>query len=230
MTLKHLVLFDIDGTLITTNGHGVRAMMEAYTAVWGRSPEGVRYSMSGKTEYQISHELMALLGVPREEVERGLPEFFRLYPEALQRHLTPEHTVVMPGVRDLVQAVAAHPAMVLGLLTGNCRAAADVKLGVAQLDGFVLGAYGEHHEDRILLPELAVTAAREQLGAAFAGRQLVIIGDTPNDIRCAQAVGAKALAVATGRFDADTLADHGADYVFPDLSDLDAVLAAIEAP
>lgn len=229
MTARHLVLFDIDGTLISTNGDGVRAMMEAYTAVWGRSPAELKYAMSGKTEYQISHELMALLGFTRDEVEERLPEFFRLYPEALRRHLSPERTIVHPGIRELVRMVDEHPAMVLGLLTGNCRAAAEVKLEVAGLDGFVVSAFGEHHEDRSLLPAVAVEQARERLGTPFAGKTVVVIGDTPNDIRCAHAAGAMAIAVATGRFDEDALAAHGPDYIFPDLSDVNAVMAAIQS-
>ncbi len=230
MPPDHLVLFDIDGTLLSTNGHGVRAMMLAYTAVWGRDPSAVDYAMSGKTELGICHELLALLGFSRQEVDAGLPRFWALYPDELQRQIAPATTTVHPGVRELVAAVGERDDMALGLLTGNCEAAARVKLRTAGLDGFVIGAFGQHHEQRAALPPLAVAQAHAQWGRAYGGRQLVIIGDTPNDIACGRALGAKAIAVATGRFDAAALAAHEPDYVFADLSDREAVLAAIAAP
>ena len=226
---KHLVLFDIDGTLLTTNGHGVEALMVAYNAVWGRDPRRVDYTMSGKTELNISHELMALLGFSRAEVDAGLPDFWRRYPEELRRQISPETTTVLPGIRRLVEAVGDDERMVLGLVTGNCEAAARVKLEIAGLDGFALGAYGEHHEERSALPPLAVTAARELFGHTFSGKSIVILGDTPNDIECGRAVGAKSIAVGTGRFDMETLASHQPDYLFADFSDHGAVMEAILA-
>ena len=227
MTPKHLVLFDIDGTLISTNGHGVNAMMEAYHAVWGADGKSVAYSMSGKTEFQISHELLKLLGYDRVQVNQGLPEFFRHYPQALRRHLTPERTVVHPGVRELVAQIKTHPETVLGLLTGNCEEAARIKMEIAGLEGFEVGAYGEHHENRADLPQLAVEHARLGLGLEFSGRQLVIIGDTPNDIHCARAAGGKAIAVATGQFDTRALASHEPDFVFENLAQVEQVMGAI---
>lgn len=224
---QRLVLFDIDGTLISSSGHGVAAMMEAYTAVWGKSPVGVEYSMSGKTELGISHELMGLLGFSRQEVDQKLPHFWERYPEALRRHLSPGRVTVHAGIRELVQRVGADERMVLALLTGNCEAAARIKVQAADLDGFELGAYGQHHERRDQLPAVAAQLAQERHGIAFEGQAMVIIGDTPNDILCGRAWGAKAIAVATGRFDMQQLAEHEPHHLFEDFSQVDAVLEAI---
>ncbi len=101
-------------------------MMAAYTAVWGLDPSAVEYAMSGKTELQITFELMGLLGFSRRQVSAGLPRFWRRYPRELRRRISPGATTVHPGVRELVAAVAGNGEMVLGLLTGNCEAAAKV--------------------------------------------------------------------------------------------------------
>lgn len=224
---KRLVLFDIDGTLISTNGDGVRAMMEAYTAIWGKDPTDVPYSMSGKTELGISHELLALMGFTRAQVEEKIHHFWEDYPRMLTHHLSPERTVVHPGIREALAAVAAHPDMVLGLLTGNCEAAAQVKMEVAGLEGFELGAYGAHHEHREELPPIAVEEALRHTGHHFSGKSIVIIGDTPNDIRCGRGVGARSIAVATGRIPTSTLRQHHPDYCFENLADTGALMDAI---
>jgi len=205
-------------------------MMAAYTAVWGRDPTHVEYRMSGKTELGISHELLALMGFGREEVEQGLPHFWERYPQELLRHIDRDCTTVHPGVPELVRAVGSREDMVLGLLTGNCEAAAKIKVQVAGLDGFALGVYGQHHEERAALPPLAVAQARERFGHEFRGKSIVIIGDTPNDILCGRSVDARTIAVATGRIPMERLAAHDPDYLFPDLSDTEAVMAAIQAP
>lgn len=225
--MKRLVLFDIDGTLLTTNGRAVAAMMAAYRDVFGRDPSPYEYRMDGKTELQITHELMALAGLAREEVTARLPVFWRYYAQELERHVSPETTTVHPGVAQVVSTLAEDRDVVLGLLTGNCQAGAKRKLRCAGLDGFVLGAYGELHERREDLPPVAVAAAQRLTGRCFRGKEIVIIGDTPNDIACGRSLGVKAIAVATGRFDVDELRREEPDAVFPTLSDVPAVLDAI---
>ncbi len=227
--MKRLVLFDFDGTLLTTHGRAVQAMLAAYGHVYGRDAAALDYRMDGKTELQITHELMALAGLTRAEVAARLPDFWRRYAEELERHVSSGTTTVHPGVPQVVRALAADPDCVLGLLTGNCEAAARKKLRCAGLDGFVVGAYGEHHERREELPAVAAERAERLTGRRFRGKEIVILGDTPNDIACGRALGVKAIAVATGRFSPQELARHAPDAVFPTFADVPAVLRAIHA-
>ncbi len=227
--MKKLILFDIDGTLLTTHGHSVRAMLAAYHHVWGQDLSHVQETMDGKTELQITHELLAAVGVSREQVQAGLPRFWSRYEQELERHVSTERTTVHPGVREVVAALAAQPEHVVGILTGNCASAARIKLAAARLDGFRVAAYGDRHEQRSRLPAVAVEEARRLCGHDFRGRQIVIIGDTPNDIRCGRPLGVKAIAVATGRFTVAELAEHGPDAVFPTLANVPQVLDAIAA-
>lgn len=227
--MKRLVLFDIDGTLLTTNGRAVQAMLASYRNVYGRDAAGLDYRMDGKTDLQITYELMALAGLTREEVTARLPEFWRRNAEELERHVSPEATTVHPGVPELVRAVAADPDCVLGVLTGNFEAGARIKLRCAGLAGFVVGAYGGQHDRRDALPPVAVDVAERIAGRRFHGKEIVILGDTPNDIACGRGLGVKAIAVATGRYAPDELARHAPDAVFPTFADVPAVLRAIHA-
>jgi phosphoglycolate phosphatase-like HAD superfamily hydrolase len=227
--VNRLVLFDIDGTLLSTQGHSVRAMKAAYAAAYGRDPSGIEYRMDGKTELQITYELMGLAGLSRGEIDAGLTAFWQRYEAELGHNVTPERTRVFPGVATLVHHLARLPQALLGLLTGNCEPAARIKLAAARLEGFALGAYGAHHEDRAALPPVAVERAAQLTGRRFRGKEIVIIGDTPNDIHCGRALGVKSIGVATGRYSPQQLAEHGADHVFADFSDVDAVLHAVDA-
>jgi phosphoglycolate phosphatase-like HAD superfamily hydrolase len=226
-SMKRLVLFDIDGTLLTTHGRAVAAMMAAYRHVFGRDASKYDYRMDGKTELQITHELMALAGLTRDEVTARLPVFWPHYAQELERHVSSRTITVHQGVADVVRALAADSDTVLGLLTGNCQAGAETKLRCAGLEGFVIGAYGERYERREDLPLVAVDAAEQRTGRRFHGKEIVILGDTPSDIACGRSLGVKSIAVATGRFTVDELQRYNPDVVFPTFSEVPAVLDAI---
>ena len=205
-------------------------MMAAYARTYDRDVSNVPYRMDGKTELQITHELLGMAGLTRQEVTDRLPVFWEHYRDELERRLTPDKVTVHPGVREVVAALRARRDAVLGLLTGNCEAAARFKLAMAGLDGFAVAAYGAHHEAREHLPTVAVRDAQRVAGKAFQGKDIVIIGDTPNDVLCGRALGVKAIGVATGRFSPEELRAYAPDYVFANLSDVPAVLRAIDAP
>lgn len=228
--VKKLILFDIDGTLLWTRGAAKRAFLRAMIEVYGTAGPIATHSFSGKTDPQIARELLQLEGFTDGDIDGGFPGLWAAYVRELRTELaSPDHeTVVLPGVRALVAALMERTDILVGLLTGNIRDGADLKLGSARLgDAFRLGAYGSDAERRDQLPSIAVERARVLAGTTFSGRDIVVIGDTPADVTCGRSLGVQAVAVATGSFRSDQLAEAGADDVFEDLSDTGAVLDAV---
>lgn len=227
-----LVLFDIDGTLVWTDGAGRRAIHRALTEVFG-SIGPADYRFDGKTDPQIVRDLMRSVGHDDDHIDARMQVVFDRYVEQLRVELSAPgyRPRVMPGVFALLDALESRNDVVLGLLTGNLVEGARAKLESAGIDPtrFRVGAFGSDHEERPSLPEVARRRFREQLGVDVHGSDCVIIGDTPADVTCGRAVGARAIGVATGRYGVDELLRHGAAAVFQDLSDTTAVVAEVMA-
>ena len=228
--MRRLILFDIDGTLLSADDAGKRAIRGAMLEVFGATGPINRYSFAGRTDPEIVRDLLRADGFDDAEIDAGLPALWFLYTERLQREVHELRVHALPGVPALVQRIEKTGGeMVLGLLTGNIMAGAQIKVDAAGLGfrRFRVGAYGSDHHDRPALPAIAVERARELTGVDFAGKEIVIIGDTPKDVACGAHLGVRTLAVATGSHPLDELAATGADHVFADLSDVDAVFSAI---
>ena len=164
-----LVLFDIDGTLITARGAGRRAFKRALEGVFGTTGSFDGYDMSGKTDPRIIHEVMEAGGLDRAVVKARLDEFFGAYAETLTEEIGDGRDVLMmPGVADLVRRLDESDEIVLGLLTGNIEEGARIKLGPTGLwPYFVLGAFGSDDADRRRLPSLAARRAHALRGHPF---------------------------------------------------------------
>ena len=225
-----VVLFDIDGTLLWSDGAGRRAIHDALIEVFGATgPEGHRFD--GKTDPQIVRELMRHVGHGDEHIDAQMERLLALYAARLPHELRdPEHPPKrMPGVIALLDALEKRDDVLLGLLTGNIPDGAAAKLravGIAP-ERFKIGAYGSDHEMRPQLPAIARRRASELTGVDIPGHHLVVVGDTPADVTCGASLGARAIGVATGRYSTAELASHGAAAVFEDLSDTHQVLRAI---
>jgi phosphoglycolate phosphatase len=227
---RKLVLFDIDGTILWTDGAGRRAVFGALEEAFGAVlPADHRFD--GKTDPQIVRELLRHGGVSDADIDARLDQVLDRYYSLLREELDGadhrEH--VFPGVHELLDELEGRDDIVLGLLTGNIEAGAHAKLSAVGIapHRFVVGAFGSDHHERPELPEIARRRAEHALGHPIDGRDVVVIGDTPADVACGVGIGARAIGVATGRYSVEELRACDAAAVFADLSDTDAVVRAI---
>jgi phosphoglycolate phosphatase-like HAD superfamily hydrolase len=225
--MKKLILFDIDGTLVLTGRAGVRALDRALSDVLGKAVHGRRNPLdgipiAGRTDRAIITDALNAVGVGlSEELVLMVRDAYCAHlPEEVDRD-SPHPKLVLPGVVDALDALApleARGDVAVGLLTGNFARGAEIKLGYFDLwRRFRFGAFGDHHVNRRDLVPLAIEAADHAGAGRFALTDAVIVGDTPADVDCAHAHGAKAIAVATGGYDEAALAKTGADVVVADL-------------
>lgn len=226
---RRLVLFDIDGTLVLTGGAGVRAMNRACEEIIGRGDALKGIPVAGRTDWIILHDALSAGGMKLDE---GLFAALRdRYVTHLRDEIQQRGTgtkAVMPGIRELLDALDARPDAALGLLTGNFVEGARIKLEHFDLwRYFRCGAFGDDASDRNALVPIALTRARECGVANLTAAHALVVGDTPHDIACARAVGATPVGVATGSYSVDQLRASGADIVFADLSDTKKFLALL---
>jgi len=221
-----LLLFDIDGTLVSC-GPQVRPLFaQSLMDVFGTAGACDRYDFAGKTDPRIVLDLMTGEGIVEEEVRRLLPQLRRLYLGRLEASLDREGMRLLPGVLEVLERHAARPDLTLALLTGNWEPGARTKLSRFDLNRFFpFGAFGCDGTEREELPPVALQRAEEKLGKRFLPEDVLIIGDSRNDVACARAHGIPCLAVATGWTPAEALHAAGADWVVPDLP---AALAVID--
>ena len=224
-----LVLFDVDGTLLSARGAGRRALKTALRGVYGTVGSIDQYDLRGRTDRRIVFDVMEAAGWSRARVTERLDDFFEAYARGLVEEIGDGQSVItLPGVAELVRRLDQAHDVVLGLLTGNIEEGARIKLEPTGLwPYFRIGAFGSDDEDRRRLPSLAARRAHALVGHPFHAEDVLVIGDTPLDIECARAFGAVAVAVATGQHTREELSGEGPDLLFDDLADVDRVTAAL---
>jgi phosphoglycolate phosphatase-like HAD superfamily hydrolase len=226
--VKLLLLWDIDGTLIASGGAGMRALTVGLKNVFGIDGSLADIDFAGRTDRWIMREVFRKFSIA--VTEANFARFFDGYIAALPAELANPNAKVLPGVRDVLQAAASHGHIAQGLLTGNMRRGAQVKLAHHGLwEHFAFGAFADDSEHRNDLGPHAVRRAREHHGVEFAAANVWIIGDTPHDIACGKVIGARTLALATGGYSLDQLRAHAPTVVLEDLANTDAVLRALGA-
>lgn len=228
--MTRLVLLDIDGTILSSNGAAARAFRKALEEEFGTSGPTSGYSFGGRTDPEIARDLLRMAGIDEQRIDEGLDRVWDRYVAYLAKEFEGTRPTVYPGVHELIDRLdSARQDAVLGLLTGNVAEGARLKLAAADIDfdRFVVGAFGSDHPARRELPAIAVERARQRLGRSFSGKEIVIVGDTPFDISCGEHLGVRTVAVATGSYSADELAECGPDFLFADFSETAAVWEAI---
>jgi phosphoglycolate phosphatase-like HAD superfamily hydrolase len=220
----HICLFDIDGTLLSSGGAGKAAMEAALESAFAvpRNSGGVPYS--GRTDRAITQDLFQFHGIQWSKAnwQRFLASYLDHLPNCLASH----QGQVMPGIAELLESISVRERFALGLLTGNVREGARLKLDHYGLfDYFAFGGFGDHHLDRDDVAHEALAIIRAQFNGSDDIQSIWVIGDTPLDIRCARAIGAKAIAVATGSHSFEELAAENPDLLVSDFSDAAPLLA-----
>ena len=213
----HLVLFDVDGTLLKCHGQGGRAFLEAVSEVYETVVDPARATFAGRTDSSILYDLLEDAGLSRGEIDARLPAMKSAYLARMNDgFLDPARMELLVGVEPLLDRLRLRSVDVaVGLLTGNWRGGAQAKLAAVGLDGyFAFGAFADDGVDRRELPPVALMRAGEHHGRVFDADRTLIVGDTLHDVDCALHHGMRAVGVATGSSSRAELEAAGADRVF----------------
>jgi phosphoglycolate phosphatase len=217
-----VVLFDIDGTLARTSGAGVKAFAKVFKTLFNAVDGFEKLKFAGRTDISLIREFFAVHNIPptKDNFERFCDDYVFWLEHILQDSVCE----VCPGVWDLIHGLnALEQPPLLGLLTGNIQLGAEIKLRHLGLwQEFTMGGFADDNEDR----DKIAAAARDRVGRILGTKprpeEIVVIGDTPLDVKCGRAIGAKVLAVATGGASLEELQRHKPDWAVPDLRQIDA--------
>lgn len=215
------ILFDVDGTLIRTRGIGVKAFARAFKILFG-FPEATadKISFAGRTDVSLAKEYFHLNGF--EPSQDDIENFFAAYVFLLDEMIKLSDGGVCPGVVEFIrQTRKLCPQPIIGLLTGNIRLGAEIKLRHFGIwEEFEVGAFADDSEDRNQIARIAFERTRKWVGERLRGEEMIVVGDTVHDIACARAIGARALTVTTGGNTAEELKMANPDWVVSDLREI----------
>jgi len=220
---KRLLLFDIDGTLINSGGAGIYALKKALVERHGIEDDLENIEIAGMTDSGIVISILKKHQIT--ETRENVTAFLDSYVHFLSLELPRRKGNLLPGVLELLEKLKSRKHIVLALLTGNVSRGAQLKLGhYGVWHFFEFGAFADDHHDRNRLGPFAQARAKEKHGHEFAADEIDIIGDTPRDIACGKALGARTIAVSTGTWSRQELAEHHPDFLIDDLSDVDRLI------
>ncbi|MGC8774699.1 MAG: HAD family hydrolase [Chlorobaculum sp.] len=228
---RKLVLFDIDGTLLKVGAMNRRVLADALLEVYGTEGSTGTHDFSGKMDSAIIYEVLTNGGLGKEEIAGKFDQAKAAYIALFRERAQPSDITLLEGVRELLDALSSRSDILLGLLTGNFEASGRHKLKLPGIDHyFPFGAFADDALDRNELPRIAHERARSITGKNFSSSEIVIIGDTEHDIRCAKALDARSIAVATGNFSMQELSRHQPGALFQNFAKTGEVITEILTP
>ena len=226
--LKKLVLFDIDGTLLTVNSINRRNLMDALREVYGTEGSAGTHNFAGKMDSVIIYEVLQNTGLSDAVIAEKFDKAKKTYIEMFRMHARHTDIILMEGIRELLDKLSASSELMLGLLTGNFEGSGRHKLLLPDINHyFSFGAFADDAASRNELPQVAVDKAYQLTGEKFSEQNIIIIGDTEHDIACARVVNAKSIAVATGTYSSEELKKHNPHILYENLTATDIVISEI---
>ncbi len=226
--LKKLVLFDIDGTLLSVNSINRRILMDALREVYGTEGSAGTHNFAGKMDSVIIYEVLQNTGLSDGSIAEKFDKAKETYIEMFRMQAKPSDIILMQGIRELLDKLSASSAVMLGLLTGNFEGSGRHKLLLPDINHyFSFGAFADDAASRNELPQVAVDKAYQLTGKKFSDQNIIIIGDTEHDIACARVLNAKSIAVATGTYSSAELKKHNPHILYENLTATDIVISEI---
>jgi phosphoglycolate phosphatase len=226
--LKKLVLFDIDGTLLTMSTINRSVLVDALKMVYGTAGTADTHNFAGKMDSNIIYEVLQSVGLDENCIADKFEKAKQTYIDMFRTHAKPSDVSLMAGIRELLDELSGRSELMLGLLTGNFEASGRHKLLLPEINHyFPFGAFADDGLSRNELPAVAVEKAYQLTGIKFINHDIIIIGDTEHDIACARVLNAKSIAVATGNYSTEELRQHNPHVLYENLSRTDVVLGEI---
>lgn len=223
------VLFDIDGTILNCNSAGRASLIEATKEVFGTIGRMDKLDFQGKTDPLILQESLEIMGFSQKDIEEKTGDLKERYFHHLAENIHKYEVILFPGVKEILEKLSEKKNIFLGLLTGNFKRSARIKLDSHNLNHFFdFGAFGDDAPLRNLLPQVARTRVEEKYMRDVDFSDTYIIGDTIYDVRCAKYAGAVSIAVGTGWGTTDRLLEEKPDYFFEDLKDINLFMNILE--
>jgi phosphoglycolate phosphatase len=226
--LNKLVLFDIDGTLLTMSRINRSVLVDALKMVYGTAGSADTHNFAGKMDSNIIYEVLQSAGLDERYIADKFERAKQTYIEMFRTHAKPSDVSLIAGIRELLDELSGRSELMLGLLTGNFEASGRHKLLLPEINHyFPFGAFADDGHSRNDLPAVAVEKAYQLSGKKFINHDIIIIGDTEHDIACARVLNAKSIAVATGNYSTEELRQHNPHVLYENLSRTDVVLGEI---
>ena len=226
--LKKLVLFDIDGTLLSVNSINRRILMDALREVYGTEGSAGTHNFAGKMDSVIIYEVLQNAGLSDAVIAERFDTAKKTYIEMFCMQAKHTDIILMEGIRELLDKLSASSELMLGLLTGNFEGSGRHKLLLPDINHyFSFGAFADDAASRNELPQVAVDKAYQLTGKKFSEQNIIIIGDTEHDIACARVLNAKSIAVATGTYTMEELKKHKPHVLMENLGRTDVVFDEI---